>query len=167
MKRKLDFVLSEDDMTRKIFRFYPYRSHYHGFHDNSPKTWEEVYKVYYAYAILLQWKDDNGNIEPESTDVLFDARCDECSKIDVIGYICEHLEECKNGLNKRIYACEQGITWKIEKLFKGTSLNIYSINLWNTFGVGCKFNLCEEEMKPFGEYLNNCCEYMLKHSEGI
>lgn len=27
--------------------------------------------------------------------------------------------------------------------------------------------LYEEKMKPFGEYLNNCCEYMLKHSEGI
>lgn len=96
MKRKLDFVLSEDDMSRKIFRFYPYRSHCHGFYDNSPKTWEEVYKVYYAYAILLRWKDDNGNMEPESTDVLFDARCDEASIIDTIGYICEHLEECKD-----------------------------------------------------------------------
>lgn len=164
MKRKSDFVLSEDDMIRKIFRFYPYRSHCHGFHDDPPKTWEEVYKVYYAYAILLQWKDNNGNIEPESTDVLFDAWCDEASIIDTIGYICEHLEECKD---EDIYPFSvDGITWKIEKL-KGTSLNIYSINLWNSFGVGCRFSLCEDEMKPFGEYLNKCCEYMLKHSEGI
>lgn len=164
MKRKLDFVLSEDDMTRKIFRFYPYRSHCHGFHDDTPKTWKEVYKEYYAYAILLQWKDDNGNIESESTDVLFDARCDGGSVIDTIGYICEHLEECKH---EDVYPFSpDGVTWRIEKL-KETSLNIYSISLWDSFGVGCRFSLCEEEMKPFGEYLNKCCEYMLKHSEGI
>lgn len=167
MKRKLDFILSEDDMTRKIFRFYPYRSHCHGFHDDPPKKWDEVYKVYYAYAILLQWKDDNGNIEPESTDVLFDAWCDEGSVIDTIGYVCEHLEECKNELDKKIYPfSSDGNSWEIEK-FRGVSVNIYTINLWNTFGVGCKFNLYEEEMKPFGEYLSSCCEYMLNHSEGI
>lgn len=27
--------------------------------------------------------------------------------------------------------------------------------------------LCEEKMKLFGEYLNKCCEYMLKHNEEI
>lgn len=166
MKRKLDFVIAEDDMTKKIFRFYPYHSHCHGFHNNPPKTWDEVYKVYYAYAILVQWKDDEGNIEPESTDVLFREWCDECSRIDLIGYICKYLEECKDELDKEIYPFGDGVSWKIEKL-KGTSLNIYSINLWNTDGVGCKFSLYEDEMKPFGEYLTNCCEYMLKHSEGI
>ena len=166
MKRKLDFVIAEDDMNRKIFRFYPYRSHCHGFYDAPPKKWEEVYKVYYAYAILLQWKDNEGNIEPESTDVLFDVRCDEGSQIGTTGYICEHLEECKNELNKEIYPCGDGISWKIEK-FEGVSVNIYSINLWDINGVGCKFNLYEKEMNPFGEYLSSCCEYMLKHSEGI
>ena len=29
------------------------------------------------------------------------------------------------------------------------------------------FVLSEDDMKPFGEYLTNCCEYMLEHSEGI
>lgn len=162
MKRKLDFVIAEDDMTRKIFRFYPYRSHCHGYHEDPPKTWDEVYKVYYAYAILIQWKDDDGHIA--FTKTLFEERCDEYSRIDTVGCVCKNLQKYKNYLDVEIFPWGDGITWKIHKV---NDNDYYTIELWNDDNVGFRFFLYEKELKPFGEYLTNCCEYMLKHSEGI
>lgn len=51
-ERKLDFVLKERNGYRLIFRFYPKQSHCHSFNDKPPTSWNEVYKVYYSYAIL-------------------------------------------------------------------------------------------------------------------
>ena len=52
MKRKIDFVFEDEGRWRKVFRFYPRRSHVHGFDDKYPKNWKEVYKVYYAWSLL-------------------------------------------------------------------------------------------------------------------
>ena len=85
-KRKIDFVLNEKDDERLIFRFYPRKSSCHSFGDEPPKCWEDVYKVYYSYAIIKQWK-----FEPEEqweSEIMFREPCDECSIIDEIGHTC-------------------------------------------------------------------------------
>ena len=56
-KRKIDFILNERRGYRLIFRFYPKRSSCHSFNENPPKSWNEVYKVYYSYAILEEYDD--------------------------------------------------------------------------------------------------------------
>lgn len=51
MKKKFDFVLDDDPgINRTILRFYPRHTHVHSFNDDPPKSWEEVYKVYYSWA---------------------------------------------------------------------------------------------------------------------
>ena len=56
MKNKLDFIIDEDSQIyRTIFRIYPKSTTIHSFDENPPKTWKEVYKVYYSFAIIIQY----------------------------------------------------------------------------------------------------------------
>ena len=61
-RRKIDFFIHDNIHEKLIFRFYPRQSHCHSFGDEPPKSWNEVYKVYYAYSIIQQYKD-NGKCE--------------------------------------------------------------------------------------------------------
>ena len=176
MKRKLDFVIYESDTYRMIFRFYPKRSHCHSFDDKPPKTWLDVYKVYYSWAILKQWKTENGDIE--KTVILFMAHCDEGSIIDEISARCdllshrvEHVErKDDNGENYQInvpnnecYPMSMGVSWIIRKIRDGN----YMFEVWDFSNKGFRFELPRERIKEFGEYLQSCCGYMLEHGEPI
>ena len=175
MKRKLDFVIYESDTYRMTFRFYPKKSHCHSFNDEPPKTWLDVYKVYYSWAILKQWKNENGDIE--KTIVLFTAHCDECSVIDEISARCNLLSrrieqvKRKNGdenykikvLNRECYPMGMGISWIIRK----TRNKSYIFEVWNFSNNGFRFELPHKRIKEFGEYLLMCCNYMLEHGEPI
>lgn len=62
MKQKIDFVLKNaEGFYRDVFRFYPKRTHVHSFDHNLPKSWEEVYKVYYTCGIIRQYYNSNEN----------------------------------------------------------------------------------------------------------
>ena len=175
MKRKLDFVIYESDTYRMTFRFYPKKSHCHSFNDEPPKTWLDVYKVYYSWTILEQWKNENGDIE--KTIVLFTAHCDECSVIDEISARCNLLSrrieqvKRKNGdenykikvLNRECYPMGMGISWIIRK----TRNKSYIFEVWNFSNNGFRFELPHKRIKEFGEYLLMCCNYMLEHGEPI
>lgn len=124
-KRKIDFVLEEDEYYKIVFRFYPRQSSCHSFGDEPPKNHDDIYKVYYYYRILRFWKEDDGSIDRDY-DVLFDAGCDECSIIDEIGHRClllangEEVYKRKDGieiqlLNQRIYPFGMGVEWIISK----------------------------------------------------
>ena len=64
MKNKLDFIIDEDSrIYRKIFRIYPKSTTIHSFDENPPKTWKDVYKVYYSFAIIIQCLDDDNKAE--------------------------------------------------------------------------------------------------------
>lgn len=176
MKRKLDFVIYESDTYRMTFRFYPKKSHCHSFNDELPKTWLDVYKVYYSWAILKQLKNENGNIE--KTVILFMDHCDECSVIDEISARCDLLSrrvervERKddtgenyriNVLNNECFPMGMGVSWMIRKTRDGS----YVFEVWNFSNNGFRFVLPFEKVKEFGEYLQMCCDYMLEHSKPI
>lgn len=42
----------------------------------------------------------------------------------------------------------------------------YLFTLWRN-NAGYRFALTEDKVKPFGEFLIGCCEYMLKHGTGM
>lgn len=174
MINKLDFTLSED----LIFRFYTSKSSCHGFHDYSPKSWDEVYKVYYSYDIL----DIDG-------EVLFHQFCDEGSCIDEVSFVCDKLSDGikeitkEDGtiislLNHELRALGYGTSWIINEVKRinfiytddeETEYSIYNyiFNLFDWNDVGFRFELDVNKMKEFGKYLSECCEYMLKNSVGI
>lgn len=45
MERKFDFVIHDDAFSRDILRFYPRRSHVHGYTDEPPTSWKAVYNL--------------------------------------------------------------------------------------------------------------------------
>ena len=173
-KRKIDYIIEERDKRRLIFRFYPRQSSCHSFGDEPPKSWDEVYKVYYSYAIISQWK-----LEPDSqweSDVKYYEHCDECSIIDEIAERCKLLAEGKTVfkgehdgeeytiklLNNEVHPFGMGTSWTISR-----RNNIYEFMLFDWDNTGYRFFLEKDKLKTFGEYLSECCEYMLAHGDPI
>lgn len=190
----IDFVLNEDKNEKLIFRFLPQQSSCHSFGDEPPKSWSNVYKVYYAYEIFEQWRwnDNDEWYEPEK---LFVQGCDECSELDTIAFICAQLAEGKEVyvredgsefplLNNEIRAFGMGTDWTILKRLirvwnedegdfewddekEETFEPLYTFMLFDYSGVGFRFDLKADKIKAFGEYLKECCEYMLAHGDPI
>ena len=171
-KENIDFVLKEDFDSKIVFRFKPRESTCHSFNETPPKTWKDVYKVYYSYEIFLVYKDDDLTLK------LFDEPCDECSAIDGVAEICKRLSEGKQTitqthndktytkflLNNEIRSIGSGVKWIIRT---GYHKDKYEINLYNYFDVGYRFWLSKEQIGKFGDFLNECCEYMLAHGDPI
>jgi hypothetical protein len=85
-KRKIDYIIEQSDDECLIFRFYPRQSSCHSFGDEPPKSWSDVYKVYYSYAVIKQWKFE---LEDQwKSEIMFYEHCDECSEIDEVGQRC-------------------------------------------------------------------------------
>lgn len=181
-KRKIDFILNKSKDERLIFRFYPRQSSCHSHSDNPPKSWSEVYKVYYNYAIIEQWR--YGDDSPWKSEVMFNSNCDECSIIDEIGHRClllaDGLEIYKTDdgreielLNQRTLPFGMGVEWTITKKTctnwedEDTKDTYYTFTLFDWWGKGFKFTLNDKNTKAFGEYLLECCEYMLAHGDPI
>ncbi len=167
-KQKIDFLLKETEYEELIFRFRPRRSSCHSFNDKPPKSWKEVYKVYYAYSIIRRSKDDN------YVETVFDCHCDECSIIDEVGMRAKHISEgkrvveisCKDEtyvvklLNQEVHPIGYGVSWSINRCH---DKNKFEVVLWGWDNQGFRFYLDKEKLGKFGDYLLECCEYMLAH----
>ena len=169
-KHRIDFILYENDYSKIIFRFFPQQSHCHSFGDTPPKNWEEVYKVYYYYEIIQKFTDDNERL------VVWKSGCDECS---IIAEVASRIPLILDGKKKieieyanakftinlfnEMLPCGDGVCWKIDKLSKDN----YQLAMWNSNEVGYRFHLYREQLQKFGEYLKECCEYMLAHGDPI
>lgn len=186
--RKLDFVISEEDDERLIFRFYPRQSSCHSFNNEQAKSWDEVYKVYYSYSVLSQHKWNSDDVW--ETEKVFESKCDECSIIDSVGIACIELADGETQkiiehegtrhiwhyLDEKMQPLGDGVDWTIRKFdnqwvydnLPGTKYQeYYEFILWRYDNVGYKFTLNASRMNAFGKYLDKCCEYMLAHGEPI
>ena len=173
---KIDFVIHEDNDEILIFRFLPQESNCHSFDDRLPTKWEDVYKVYYAYEIIKVWKDDN-SIEKE-----FYCYCDECSIIDEVSARIKYIIEGKESVtvshndedyvielfDEEIYSFGDGVSWTINKIINMWDDEArYKISLWKYNHYGYRFYIDKDKLRDFGEYLEECCEYMLAHGDPI
>ena len=175
-KRKIDFIIKEDEYSKVIFRFYPRQSSCHSFGDEPPKDQSDVYKVYYSYSIIKVWKEDN------SHEILYRCSCDECSAIDEVAAVCKYLSEGKKQitrtypsnlggetvtiklLNREIFPFGYGTSWTIKNSHDKKN---YKFELFGWNDVGYRFWLSKKRIKEFGEYLEECCEHMLAHGDPI
>lgn len=180
-KRKIDYIIEQSEDERLIFRFYPRKSKCHSFGDEPPKNWSEVYKVYYSYAIIKQSKFNPE--DPWESEIMFYEHCDECSEIDEVGQRClllaDGIEIFKREDDKEIQLLDNqilpfgmGTNWTISKnIWTDFENNIkhtyYKFVLFDYFNKGFKFNIDKKDIKTFGEYLLECCEYMLSHGDPI
>lgn len=169
MKKRIDYIFDEDDYERKIFRFYPRRSHVHGFGEKCPQSWNEVYKVYYAWAIIHQFKFDEGAEAEWESYTVFTMDCDECSALGDIPY---EIMKLKIGEKTNFGAMGDGAEWDI-KYCEGNKYFIYSkpyyaFTVWNNFtNQGYRFDLSPEEVQQFSKYIEYIQNYMIEHSEPI
>lgn len=160
MKRKIDFIIYESKDERIVFRFYPRKSHVHSFNDEPPKSWAEVYKVYFSYSILLQYKDN-----PEKTRVVFNEPCDECSVLDELPMLISHILE-NNITDKNVLVpFGMGTIWELS--YRNITQPRWVFSLWRWDNIGYRFSLEENGLIRFKDYLSYVLEYMLQHGEGI
>lgn len=181
-QRHLDFLIEQNNKERLIFRFYPRKSSCHSFGDNPPTSWADVYKVYYSYAIIRQ--DKYYSDEEWKSEVMFKEPCDECSIIDDIAKRCflladgQEIWERKNGtpfslLDNPVLPFGMGTEWTISKRSwndfedEETIHTYFDFTLFNYNNRGFRFSIPKEKIRAFGEYLQNCCEYMLAHGNSI
>lgn len=165
MKRKIDFVFEEDGRRRKVFRFYPRRSHVHGFGEDCPASWDEVYKNYYTRSVLWQSKrDDDGQWESKT---IFEIKSDECSALT---YLKRVILDLKYGKSTYAYSLG-GSMWRISFSaadFAHRRRPYYEFFVWKRYsGEACYFRLQRKEIRKFIKYLDYINEYMLQHSEPI
>lgn len=169
---KIDFILQDDEYETTIFRFRPQQSSCHSHNEKPPTSWDEVYKVYYSYAIIKKYKYDG------HSRVLFNCDCDECSVIDEVAARCEYLANGQTSvetkhphtgetrtiqlLNNEVHPIGYGVSWDIKFQY-----DVYCITMFNWDGTGYRFRPNKKKLKEFGEYLNECCEYMLAHGDPI
>lgn len=148
---KLVFPLGAIGLGDLYFEFDTKHSHCHSFNDNPPKSWEEVYKVYYSYNLYAER-------DGEKTE-LFNAYCDEGSSLDAVGYA---LQEPK----KKYYCIlpfGDGIMWEISRRYEKCEITLVEMISRRAYRI----YLANQEAKKFGKFLVSCCEYMLAHGEGI
>lgn len=169
-KHRIDFTLHENDYSKIVFRFRPDLSNCHSFNDEPPKSWKGVYKVYYYYEVFEKYSED------KERRVLWKSGCDECSIISEVAYRIPLILEGKKkieveysnakftiNLFNEMQPFGDGVFWKIDKLSKDN----YQLTMWNSNEVGYRFHLYREQLQRFGEYLKECCEYMLAHGDPI
>lgn len=154
-KRSFGFVLKEDETRKLIFRFYPEDSHIHGFHEFSPTKWEEVYKTYYCWKIL---------INEDGRRTSFGSYSDEdCC---FMNYVCQINELIRKGKNdRREVPSFHGISWNIA--YHKRTHDFLEFELWTHDNIGYRFRLDVKTAKRFADFLAKVDAYMMKHSEPI
>lgn len=175
-KHKWDFILYDDKQFEKItFRFYPKYTHVHSFNENPPKTWDEVYKVYYSWKIFITYYDFDDKLDVRSARPLFEMYWDECSEIPNLGNAIRWVIENKPKEDVNMMPFGQPAGEWIIKYIKKDFEDIPELNeeylkftLWNTGDdTGYRFSLSIKEALKFADFIDEVNKYALEHGEEI
>ena len=175
-KKHIDFQILDSSKIKVIMRFYPRRSNMRGFNEEVPKSFDEVYKVYYSWAILesrnMAWEDE----EPRwgKYKKVFSMNWDECSVIFEVlsGAIKSVIEEKEKHLGL-VSLGQPSSEWILEyhevaDLFKENLRDWVSFMVFNNWtSKGYRFNLGIDAVEDFKNYLNDINSYMLRHSVDV
>lgn len=187
---RFDFVLSEDEFSRIVFKFFPNESRCHLFDMGRPKTHNNIYKTYFNYRIYFETNYESSDFDPK---VIWDCECDECSVIDQVAYVCQQISdgvfsiEAQKGSIKRksdlgnisIEHFSDGIIWTIKKVESSRRRELWGQNMIEYYwryeilmrrsfdGAAFVFELSRDRLRVFGDYLEFCFNYMLEHGEPI
>lgn len=164
-KSKIDYIISKDGSDKLIFRFDLEGSRVHGFHDEPPKTWAAVYKVYFSYSIIETYDIGDG-LEYE---VVYEESFDECSCLDQVSYQLKELAVSKE-VGKKYYLRPfgNGTHYELE-LFKNYNNKKYCTitMIQNGRGKAYRFTLSQKRLMSFAKAIDLFLEKALENSEGI
>lgn len=157
MEKNFCFLLKRNEYETVGFRFFPERSHVHGFGDECPKTWDEVYKVYYDWSIYIT------EFGRRST---FDI-WDEGSALDDVAEIITQLAAVDKADSVSLKAFGDGADWDIRYYVdKEFNFRCFQFGVWN-HNRGFRFFLDRDDAVRFAAFIRKVLAYMLKHSEPI
>lgn len=168
----INFMISEDEDRKAMFRFYPENSHMHSHGEEPPKSLYDVYKVYYSWGIFTSFGDD----EYEES---FYMDCDECSALEYLGdEILEVISGATDSLTSRSIG-QPGSIWNIT-YHRGFTFGDYgepipdpardrlTYEVWDNWSdKGYRFSMSVEKSKEFVEYLKKVNEHMLENGEPV
>ena len=177
-KRHMDFVLSEDEYDKTVFRFYPKASHMHGFDENPPASLDDVYKVYYSWGVIQYSKLDDGSWD--SGNRIFFMDWDECSALEYLGHVIRRVLRYKKRVIQIRSMGQPGSEWTITfrpewvwddenlELRLDTSRGTLIFEVFDNFtNLGYRFRLDTDRATKFTEYLDNVNQHMLENGEPI
>mgnify|MGYP003571243834 CR=1 FL=1 len=145
------------------FVFYPKESHMHGFRDEPPKTFEEVYKVYYSWSI-----EEVTDAHPGEE--VIHMRCDECSAVLDLALLIRHC--LQNEEDGECLSCgQEGSIWELKYYRKNPPLT-YKDNIcfsvWSNYTYkGYRFWLDVDEANEFAQFIDDVNNHMLENGEPI
>lgn len=162
MKRHFDFCIKKQDGWYKdIIRFYPRTTHVHGFGDKIPHTWKEVYKTYYSWKVLRQYLDEEGNVIPEKTQVLFSMMFDEASAFPRLSEDIRYMLE--NDIVFHVPGFGQpSAVWSV-RVCENSAVKFEVFD--NYHNNGFRFVLNQDETKAFCCWIDSVNAYALEHGE--
>lgn len=171
--RHLDFELKRDEDSILKFRFYPKSSHMHGFDEEPPKTFDDVYKVYYTWGIFrsqnLACPDEPD--EWTAFQRMFHIAYDECSALETLEYGIRHVIRYKKGRLDHWSWGEPGSDWIIsyrkEDKQDRTKDRVFFEVFDNSTDAGFRFVLSVDKALAFADYLHTVNQHMLENGEPI
>ena len=151
-----------------VFSFFPNESRVYGFKDEYPKTWDEVYKVYYSWAIFTDGK------------LVFDMDTDENSAISGIANAIRKAIKTKSPNTLVVRTMGQpGSDWEINYIeafdwvdtgeefeyIRVPEKDYLKISLWdNWMHKGYQFWLDISKANAFADYFDKVNAHMLKEN---
>lgn len=151
------------------FAFYPQESSCHSFGEEPPKSWEDVYKVYFQYEITR----DALNIDEPG--IVFRSYHDENSVMKTVAKALKAISNHEKDYSKYIgkdYFAFGGVSWRIDEVpikkynhYRTTKVHRYRITMTNDANEKFEFVNDILELGRFADFLDKCCEYMLAHGE--
>ena len=162
---RFDFFIFEDEYKRVIFRFLPNDSHCHSFDENPPKSWREVYKVYYSFSIICFDLNEETGLTEYAED-MFSIYRDECSVLTHLAKYIRGTLTTKN-TSKILAMGQPGSEWEISWDTDSCRRPI-KFEVWDNWSDnGFRFRLSADRAEVFACYLDFINDYMLKHGECI
>lgn len=158
MKEKsFGFLLKKNEYETVGFRFFPEQSHVHGFGDECPKTWDDVYKVYYVWGIYATEYGSRSAFEV----------WDECSVLGTVADVITQFAAADKNDSTSFGAFGDGADWDI-RYFSNPEADLrrFQFGVWN-HNRGFRFSLEREDALRFAAFIRRIQTYMLKHSEPI
>ena len=182
-KKHIDFIITDRDKKRMI-RFYPRESRMHHFGDEPPKNFDDVYKVYYSWAILESYPEtveESGEEKWGRFRKVFSMPFDECSCIGAgleaaVKLVMDHRRKEYRVLSSGW----PGSVWRITRM-DGTELDLeenggktlrdndtFVFEVFdNDSDRGYRFSLNRRQAEGFRKYVKEVNAHMFENSEPI
>ncbi len=175
MRKHFDFVIENETYRETVFRYYPKQTHVHGFGDESPKNWKEVYKVYYSWAIIDKFYDDEEHTKFDGYEFRMKMGCDECSVLPYLDDVIRNVIETGKAENNVEGFGQPSSDWSISKrsgdmgkVFNYKPYEYYDFTVFDNWqNNGYRFTLDRKQVEKFCKWLDKINTYALAHGEGM